>query len=831
MSLKRYFSGISLLLLIGFSLAHAETCDVPRGFFLLNQPNPSLTEIKALLRICDDSIIPDDAQTLLLHGLLARKEHTGDRDFKTAIFWLEKAHAANPDDNTPALELAVTYEWSNAALKAQAIYRSILARSPELRSALLGLARTDLATNDLASARTIYSTMLKANASDVDALNGMARVLMASAQFAEAMRYFEHVLTIEPRNTEASIGLAQIKEIPLEHVQVDSPPVVKLCDAAQGLILINKNPPLLPEVQRILAQCEFVKQDDSTFFLLYGLYERARNNNSQSLFWLKKAEAAAVNGDIIPTLELAVTYERLHQFAEAEAIYDRVLISTPHLRVALLGKARLAFWQKRDAAAFSIYNVLLKKNSDDIDALNGLGQIQLSQKNYKQANKYFDRVLHLQPQNAIATLGLKQLAAALVKPEIKTSPCNADEGLALLSKKELPLQKIQHILAFCDRYAPRDVNVLMLHGLLARKQKNYPQAIQWFIEARALAPAQNLVPAQELALTYEWSLQLDKAKTIYSALLAKHPNSRVALLGMARVEAAEYKIHDADLIYTHLLALNPHDVDALNGMGRLKMTDNQFKQAQLYFDQALKLQPDNQDVLLGLQQLNTATRYMLSFNQGQYQVLGQHSNSSVLYGYANISATDKVIAIVTHNSKQLNLDIPTQPGMLPNNSFFGGFQRQIPGKYGWGLNFDMRQHNDFPLEHRAGANANVYLLSTVQWFGGLWSGFSSPWNNQLYYSGFTLYTSLPFNISATAFESHEQLGGSAESYSFDLGKEFAFNSFYNIGTSYNATQKFWGYHGRVILPILKDQALEGAAEHYDFNRITIFSLGWRVYWG
>lgn len=846
MSIKWRTYGIVLFLLGNYSLLNAASgftsCDANQGLAWLNQTNPPLAKIKSLLAACDQSM-PNEEQVLLLHGLLARKEGMSDNQYRQAISWLEKAQAKAPrTDHIPAMELAVTYEWANQPNKAHAIYVQILANSPDLRPAQLGLARTATAMHDLEPAQALYKKLLTVNPQDIEALNGMGRVLMAAKEYTEASAYFQHVLSLQPNNNDAQIGLQQVQRLANQAIQLDSTITpIFTCDSTEGLKLINQPSPPLLLVQQILLNCDREQDNRVQVLLLHGLTERAQKNYPQAIKWLKKAKAVASPDNPTPALELAVTYEWSHLYLTAQSIYEGLLASKADLRPALLGKARIDLWQRNNSAAQLIYTDLLRKDPHDVDALNGLARVQMAEGNYNVAANYLTQALQLQPNNQDAQIGMQQTNAAKSASQIaksapaasvpiKASPCDPARGLVLVNAKQPPLKAVQQLLNYCDNLKPHDPQVYLLHGLLARSQKDYPAAIRWLAQAKKAAPSNDPIPTQELALTYEWALQLKSAQALYQELLRKNPKSRPALLGAARVNTAEYHIHSASLIYSQLLTSNPKDLDALNGMGRLQMTDKNFTQARSYFNQALQLKPQNSDSILGLAQLNNSTRYMASFNQGQYRVQGQQSDSSVLYGYADINATDRIIGIASHNSKQLQLDLTVAPGVLPNNSIFLNYQRQIPGKYGWGVSYDVRQHNSLPVESRAGGTGNIYLLSALQWFGGFWAGYPSPWNNQLYFSGLTYYTKLPVNVSLTGFWGNQELGGQTATYALDLSKELANSAFYNLGASYNTTQKFWGYHGRIIWPTFKHQAIEGSIEHYNFNAITIFGVGWRVYW-
>jgi hypothetical protein len=185
---------------------------------------------------------------------------------------------------------------------------------------------------------------------------------------------------------------------------------------------------------------------------------------------------------------------------------------------------------------------------------------------------------------------------------------------------------------------------------------------------------------------------------------------------------------------------------------------------------------------------------------------------------------------LTHNSNEIQLSFVLDPTILPKNSAFFGFQRQIPYRYGWGINYEYRERTQFRVEHRLGANANLFVFNNLQWLVGVRDGFPSPWNNQLYYSGLTLFTNLPVNFSLTGYWGRQQFGGSTSSYSLDFSKEFMNRAYYDVGTSYSPSQLSWETHARVILPIMKNQAIESAYEHLYLNGTTALSLGWRIYW-
>lgn len=775
------------------------TCEANKGLALLSQTPLNTDSINAILKQCDVSA-PNDVQTLLLHGLLARKYN----DYPLAIEWLHKAaQAAATDDLTPKLELAVTYEWTQQLSAAQQWYEQVLQQQADNRPALLGLARIALSEKNLQKADEIYQNLLQKNAND----------------------------------SEAQQGLENLKNIQKQLATVIIP--AQQCEANEALRLRELPNPPLNRIKKIVLHCEQYSPDDVPFLLLKGLLARDAQDFPTALRNLEKARSLASADNLSPALELAITYEWLKQTNNAYAIYTELLRTNHKLRPALLGIARIALIRNQSNKAQRIYKHFLQQNPNDLDAINGMGRVYLVTKNYTAAKQAFQRVLAAQATNADAQSGLEQTLLAIKFSTIKTPAipvrfCHANKGLMLLNETNPPYDKIIRILAICDKEQPDDVQTLLLHGLLARKQAlktlDFELAIWWLQKAAANAPADNRSPIMELATTYEWAGYFVRARIIYEHLLCLKPESRPLLLAAARVALAQYRIKDACILYKLVLKQNPKDVEAITGLAQLKLINMEFKASRFLFQQSLQLNPDNQQAIAGLKLLKIATNNKLSLNASRYSVGTERSYGLNLDYYSFLNATDKFILQATHNSKEIQLGLILDPTILPKNSVLVGFQRQYPNRYGWGMSYEYRERRAMPVENRLSANANLYFTSNVQGFAGMRGGFPSPWQNQLYFSGLTLYTRYPFNLTATGFWAEEQFAGFTKAYAFDISKEFANLAFYNLGSTYSVTQRSWEVHGRIVIPFTTNQAFEALYVHYFFDGTTIGSLGWRLYW-
>lgn len=613
---------------------------------------------------------------------------------------------------------------------------------------------------------------------------------------------------------------------------------VTLCDANTGLKLINSNAYSASQIEMILNACDKVAPNSKQVLLLHGLLARNNKQYNQAIEWFKQALNVAPEDSSI-LLELATTYEKDKQLVAAEHLYQQIIQHAPLNRSAQLGLARLLRIQNQDAPALKIYQHLLQQDEHDVDALNGLGWINTAKNNLNEAQYYFEQVVKIQPQNTEALEAIKnirqtqaqQYQASSIKMPVL---CDADQGLLLLNQQKPPIGRIEHILKACDKNTPNATSALLLHGLLqrylGRKTQDYSAAIPWLERAATTAAPGNYAPKLELAVTYEWMNQFPQALFIYDDILKKAPNNIAALLGKAQILGFSYQIKPAFAIYKHLLQIAPKNVDVLNGLGETYLMNYQFKEAKTKFDQTLAIDPKNLNAQHDLELLDNATKNILEMTLGHYVVPPNSSEGLNLYYFRNLNATDSMTVYATHNTRQIQSGFGEGSALLPNNSVLLGYQHSIPNQYGWQLSYDSRQHNALPFENRVYGAGNLYLNRNLEWFGGTRLAFPDLWNTQLLISGFTAYTPLPVNFTLTGFWAFQQIGGYNSSYSLDLSKEYSSHLFYDFGPSYLIEQASWEIHGKLIVPILKNQAIVVQGSHYMFNNSTFATAGWRIYW-
>lgn len=371
-------------------------CSIVQGFRVLNNAHEAdLFQVKNILAICDKTQGPS-LNLSMLHGLYERKLH----HYKEAIIWFKKAIALAPPENlNPKFELAVTYEWNKQAAMALQIYEELLTQNKQNRIALLGKGRVLVALSQWNNAAEIYQSLLKNNAKDVDALNGFAMLMLAEKRFSEAELFLDKALKLSPHNPDT---LAELKLLKQARLAIASTPPIQappLCPYDEGFKLLNEAPIKLKKIYSILRVCDLEARDLDQVLLLHGLLERKLRHYPQAIEWLIRAVDKSVNSKPNILYELAITYEWNHQFAQALAIYHQLLCRHLKVRDALLGKARVMRAQYKFKNSQYIYDSLLLKNSKDVDAINGLGWIALSNYQRRKAINFFSKARSIQLSN------------------------------------------------------------------------------------------------------------------------------------------------------------------------------------------------------------------------------------------------------------------------------------------------------------------------------------------------------------------------------------------------------------------------------------------------
>lgn len=369
-----------------------------------------------------------------------------------------------------------------------------------------------------------------------------------------------------------------------------------LCDVNKGFNLLNRPSYVDPQIRMILQGCDTLRPHDPDVLLLHGLFIRKTAKTpidyQEAITWLEKARAAAPHKLRIQQ-ELATTYIKIKEYSIAEALYNTILTGKPHNRDALLGLANLYRLEKKYPQAKTFYNQILSLFPDDPQAMSGLGWIAAAENQPAAARLTFEKVLRLDPGNIEAQEGLQTINPL----------CDIGKGMRLLNSPNFSAADVQAILQECDKNKTVNADTLLLKGLLARKtqrsSRDFQNTLYWLEQAVKNEKNNSILPSLELATTYLWTGQAEKALREYNRILQKHSDNIPALSGKALALRILKRFTEAKVLYTKLLQQH-HNVEYSNGLAWIALAEQNFPLAKQWFTQSLNIAPKNTDAQKGL---------------------------------------------------------------------------------------------------------------------------------------------------------------------------------------------------------------------------------------
>jgi hypothetical protein len=125
---------------------------------------------------------------------------------------------------------------------------------------------------------------------------------------------------------------------------------------------------------------------------------------------LVAVQAATVEDELRSAQQLA--WQK--RFAEAEALYRRIVARNPRSRAAALGLGQVLLWEQRYRDAAALYRTLLHDLPNDIDARKGLATAEYWSGDYRAAQRDFNAVVAARPQDSEAREALAGIAATML---------------------------------------------------------------------------------------------------------------------------------------------------------------------------------------------------------------------------------------------------------------------------------------------------------------------------------------------------------------------------------------------------------------------------------
>ena len=278
----------------------------------------------------------------------------------------------------------------------------------------------------------------------------------------------------------------------------------------------------------------------------------------------------------------------------------------------------------------AIEDSLLKIREFEITKYLSTGHEYYKNKNYRDAKRYFLRIIRLDPEMKLAKkFYYKNIHGLLAQCYIKENKPDSTEW------------------AFREGLKHYDDNAYYHEslGYLSRKKNDFDQAILQYEKASELLPEKSAL-YKTLGELYYQTNKTDKAIEAYESLLKLEPKNREAEQKLAAMLRSAGREEDMIARQEKMLADKPDDTKLMFDLGKTYYRNYEYKKALQKFETLAQKQPDNIEALrylanvqLNLEQYNAAIATLKKMNSIE------PGNVETMCSIANVYRTKKSFQI------------------------------------------------------------------------------------------------------------------------------------------------------------------------------------------
>ena len=466
----------------------------------------------------------------------------------------------------------------------------------------------DLGNDTLAALYAKRASRLDTASADPHLILGNA--YMIARDWPAALAEYQKAFRLDPQNSEINVTLSGLYEI------IDQP------DSAQAVLLRalheNGDPELQVQLAGVLARAQkyqpaieqyrSVLQNDpqnaKVAISLAALYEAVEQPDSAYAYYLLAEGLSPKNQylkrHIFNLLLLKNDYPGA--IFKAEDIFA-LGINDSNLRLQL---ARLYYQQKDFPNAFLNFDLLLRDDSLNTEALYTLARLKMEQKQYHQASGYFSRTLRILPRlsEGWLNLGICQLARDQkdsAEVSFKRSRRHGNKmqldyiwGYAYGQLEQYP-QAIPHYLKLYPKNK-KDLNLIFNLAAAYERSGDFTKAEGYFLLLLARQPKNHLTLNYLGYMYAERGINLSRAESMVAQALQAEPDNAYYIDSMGWIYYQQGKYLPASIELERAVKQMPEDAAMRDHLGDAYLAQGQKEQALEQWRKALELDPKKDDI-------------------------------------------------------------------------------------------------------------------------------------------------------------------------------------------------------------------------------------------
>lgn len=487
--------------------------------------------------------------------------------------------AAQPKNSFARQQLALHYLRANKAAESKAVLDELLSRPADFPRALLEVGDFHRDTGNVVEAMVLYDKAAQVAGLGEEAAKRKASVFLSQGKNQEAAALYQQVSSSSPKDREAAINKAILR------IETDVPGAIKeMRELVQSmpdnaLLRYSLGRALLLSGDVGLASFEFREAVRRQRFYVAPRLALAE----LSLEGGQYAEALQHANDVLG-IDANNSAARLFRSAgltgignlvEARQELNRLTREYPDYRDAQIQMALLLIAEKNPSEARAVLEKVRRAAPPtDLRPLLGLAEISIAQGEPEKALEFLQQEVTRNPKSVPLRMSLARTAFRLGNFSKAAEEYNA------LSKTD-----------------PRPNEVFTRLGEVQYRMGDYTNAVVTFQTARTVLPQDEEVQLF-LGVSFEALGRKDEAVRIYRNVLAKRPNSALALNNLAYLLSADdSKLDEAFALSQRALQQLPKEATFMDTMGWIYHRKKQTPAALQVFDKLVRDQPSNPDFL------------------------------------------------------------------------------------------------------------------------------------------------------------------------------------------------------------------------------------------
>lgn len=523
--------------------------------------------------------IKKNPESLEFYLSLARA-YTFSQQPTQAIAVLNKAMNLDPVAKGVNMAFGEAYLANGNFLEAENYVNQVLKKNPDDPEALAFLGKLYLFLGDKDTSEKYYKLSIKANPRSKIALSSYALYLIAQHQELEALKIYEKIAAEDPKAAWAKQSINDIKfDINLHKL------AQRYSEKTEEELLntIDENPLYLPYYIKL-----------GSYYLKHKEEKKAANLYLKGLVHNPKS--------IDLTAALGNAYLAADMLEASKIQFEEILNLESDNPEALAGLGKLAEKDKQPKKAETLYKKALESNPKNATALNYLAGLLISEKRFDEAELVLEKI----KKNYGSPLWVKN---AII--DAKNGFLLAEIQTTLDKKNFSKAENLYEQLLIAE---PNHIDYYIRAGLFYYHERKYEKAISIYLKGLKIDP-ENADIYANLGYAYLRTNKIKEAEHSFKKALKLNPKMSEGLSGMGNLWIIRKNYKKAEKFIQEALALTSDNDAALSSLGNLRMAQKKYPEAVLIYQRLMKENPKEkwiiqlyQDALNGLQ-IDEADRF------------------------------------------------------------------------------------------------------------------------------------------------------------------------------------------------------------------------------